>query len=112
MARLPISSLQALDVELDGGIDLTDDDFTSSERTASILTQQGEQDYEDLSIGDLLPGPRRVSFSGRVVNLYDQNVESKMPKAAKGCLKVLVKDDRAVVLVRCKGFPLCYSIAP
>jgi hypothetical protein len=56
--------------------------------------------YEEVSIKDLVPGPKRVSFTGRVVNIYDQNVESKMPKAAKGCLKLLVKDASAMILVR------------
>ena len=49
--------------------------------------------YEDVRIRELTPGPRRVSFKGRVVNMYDQNVESKMPQAAKGCLKLLIRDD-------------------
>lgn len=58
-----------------------------------------QHDYEDVSISDLAPGPRRVSFTARVVNIYDQNVNSKMLKSAKGCLKVLVKDDSALILV-------------
>ena len=56
--------------------------------------------YEEVSISELVPGPRRVSFIGRVVNMYDQGVESKMPQAAKGCLKLLIKDEHAMVLVR------------
>jgi len=55
--------------------------------------------YEEVSIGQLAPGLRRVSFTGRVVNMGDHSVESKMPQAAKGCLRLLVKGDRAVVLV-------------
>ena len=55
--------------------------------------------YEEVSIGRLAPGLRRVSFTGRVVNMCDHSVESKMRQAAKGCLKLLVKGDRAVVLV-------------
>jgi hypothetical protein len=55
--------------------------------------------YEEVSSGRLVPGPRRVSFTGRVVSICDHSVESKMPQAAKGCLKILVKGDRAVVLV-------------
>jgi hypothetical protein len=58
--------------------------------------------YEEVGISELAPGPRSVSFTGRIVNMYDQNIESKMPSAAKGCLKLLVKDDRTVMLVRSK----------
>ena len=32
---------------------------------------QPQHDYEDVSIGELASGPRRVSFTARVVNLYD-----------------------------------------
>jgi hypothetical protein len=56
--------------------------------------------YEQVGISDLAPGPRRVSFAGQVVNMYDENVESKMPKAANGCLKLLIKDTGAMILVR------------
>ena len=85
-------------------VDLTGDDSTDSEQfiPAHLETSRWapQQDYEDLSLGELRPGPRRVSFTGRVVNLYDQNIENYMPKAAKGCLKILVEDERAIILVR------------
>jgi hypothetical protein len=55
--------------------------------------------YEEVSIGQLAPGPRRVSIAGRVVNVCEHGVESKMPQAAEGCLKILVEGDRTVVLV-------------
>jgi hypothetical protein len=41
-----------------------------------------------------------VTFTCRVVNIYDQAIESKMPQSAKGCLKVLVKDESAAVLIK------------
>ena len=56
--------------------------------------------YEEVGICELVPGPRRVSFTGHVVNIYNQSIESKMPNTAKGCLKLLVKDDRGIILVR------------
>jgi hypothetical protein len=55
--------------------------------------------YQEVGINELAPGPRRVSFTGRVVNMYDQNIESKMPKAAKGCLKLLVKGALSTIMV-------------
>ena len=36
---------------------------------------------------------------GRVANVYDQVLSSKMPQAAKGCAKVLVKDDSGALAV-------------
>lgn len=61
---------------------------------------QFQDDYEHVSIGELAPGSRKVFFLARVVNLYDQpSTHSKVPKSAKGCLKLLVKDDSALISV-------------
>ena len=60
---------------------------------------QPQRDYEDVSIAELAPGPRRVSFTARVVSVYDQSVHSKMQDSAKGCLKITVKDHSALILV-------------
>jgi hypothetical protein len=81
------------------------DGFTSSERIRSITFGPSnqwspEREYEEVSIGDLCPGPRWVTFTCRVVNIYDQAIESKMPQSAKGCLKVLVKDESATILIK------------
>jgi hypothetical protein len=79
----------------------------SKVRNAAKLDPDGrdpQHDYEAVSIGQLAPGPRRVSFTTRVVNLYDQSVNSKMQNSAKGCLKVLVKDDSAFILA-CRSLP-------
>lgn len=80
------------------------DGFTPSELSTALTLSQGhwqpQQPYDDASIGQLSPGSRRISFTARVVNLYDRIVQSKVPKAAKGCLKVLLRDDEAALLVR------------
>ena len=55
--------------------------------------------YEDVDIGALVPGPGCVALIGRVVNFYDQATPSKKPHAAKGCLKVIVKDDTGAIVV-------------
>jgi hypothetical protein len=57
------------------------------------------QEYEKLEIANLVPGPKCVSFQGRVTNFYDQNTLSKRPRAAKGCIKVIVKDDSGALTV-------------
>ena len=55
-------------------------------------------EYDDVSIGVLAPGPRRLSLTARVVNVYDQSMNCKTPRAAKGCLKVLIKDGSGSLL--------------
>ena len=58
------------------------------------------QTYETLLIGELEPGPKRVTFMARIVNIYDRPTASSSPRAAKGCLKILAKDDTGCILVR------------
>ena len=57
------------------------------------------QSYDSIPLGSLAPGPRRLKIQARVVNIYDQPITSKHHKAAKGCLKIVVKDDTAGLLV-------------
>ena len=83
----------------------TGDGFTLTERAREInfdpSTQLSpEHDYDEVSIGDLYPGPRYATFTCRVVNMYDQTIESKMPQSAKGCLKILVKDESGTILIK------------
>ena len=59
-----------------------------------------EREYDEREIVDLVPGPGCVMFSGRVANCYDQKNTSKSPHAAKGCLKIIVKDDNGAVTVK------------
>ena len=56
-------------------------------------------DYEELDITSLHSGPKCVTFMGRVVNYFDQPNASRSPRAAKGCLKVMVKDDTGAITV-------------
>lgn len=91
------------------------DGLASSERVRgviSILSSQWspEHDYEDVSIGDLCPGPRWATFTCRVVNIYDQAVDSKMPHSAKGYLKVLVKDESATILIKLWYATMTYDL--
>ncbi|OQO09850.1 hypothetical protein B0A48_04202 [Cryoendolithus antarcticus] len=58
-------------------------------------------EYAECEIRDLQPGPRAVTFMGRVANIFDVGVGTgKTPKSAKGCVKLCVKDERAAVTVR------------
>jgi hypothetical protein len=81
------------------------DGFTDAEVDAVLHpiideTWVPAQDYEESKIADLVPGPKRVHFQGRVANFYDQNTPSKRPRAAKGCVKIIVKDDSGALTVR------------
>lgn len=55
--------------------------------------------YENVEINRLVPGSVAVCLLGRLVNFYDQPTPGKMPPTAKGCLKVLIKDDTGILMV-------------
>ena len=81
----------------------TNDGFTSSEIEAashpSLHRWQPRTTYNEVDIGSLVPGPGCVALMGRVANYYDQVLNSKSPQAAKGCLKIIVKDDTGAFAV-------------
>ena len=81
----------------------TNDGFTSSEVEVALNPRlhkwQPRTTYNEVDIGSLVPGPGCVALMGRVVNFYDQTMNSKSPHAAKGCLKVIVKDDTGAFVV-------------
>lgn len=86
----------------------TNDGFTSSEVEAATNPRlhkwQPRTTYNEVDIGSLVPGPGCVALMGRVVNFYDQTMNSKSPHAAKGCLKVIVKDDTGAFVVIMPAF--------
>ena len=57
-------------------------------------------EYADCEIRDLIPGPKAVTFMGRVANIFDVVNTPKTPRSAKGCLKLCVKDSDSAVTVR------------
>lgn len=81
------------------------DGFTQSERYVETRAPEEDkswvpqQEYTDMDIADLVPGPGCRTFMGRIVNFFDQPNSSKMPRAAKGCVKMVVKDDTGVISV-------------
>lgn len=80
------------------------DGFTNAEVQAVLQPTVDKnwlpgQEYEELDIDALTPGPGCVMFQGRVVNFFDQATPSKKPRAAKGCVKVIVKDDTGPITV-------------
>lgn len=77
--------------------------YSQSQTTVGSLTNRSWKptaDYIRYEIADLLPGPGRVCVQGRIANIFDLGNLSKVPYGAKGCLKLLVKDDTGVLTVR------------
>ena len=85
------------------GTDVPSDGFTEEEMDAILHPRlhiwRPRVEYPDVDIGSLVPGPGCVALTARIVNFYDQATPSKMPQAAKGCLKVIVKDDTGAMVV-------------
>jgi hypothetical protein len=68
-----------------------------------------EREYEEATINKLVPGPKAVTFVGRIVNVSTIFGSSqKQPKAA-GWHYLVVKDDSAAISV---CFPLPFSTVP
>ena len=81
------------------------DGFTAEELQEALKPKPVEPwhpstEYAELEIRDLEPGPKAVTFMGRVANIFDVANTPKTPQAAKGCIKLCVKDDRAAITVR------------
>lgn len=57
------------------------------------------REYAETDICDLMPGPKPVTFMGRVANIFDVANTQKNPRSAKGCVKLCVKDDGGAVTV-------------
>ena len=91
---------------------LPGDGFTSSEIESIFQsTQSGsqwlpEQEYADFDIGRLQPGPRYVTFVGRVANMYHTIKPSKRQNAAQGWLKLMLGDDTGAITVQFRSFPV------
>lgn len=86
------------------------DGFTLEEIEATLQPElhkwQPRAHHEETEIGSLVPGPGCVALMGRVVNFCDQAILSKAPQAAKGCLKLVLKDDTGALMV-----PFTFSLA-
>ena len=58
-----------------------------------------EREYNEMGIGELVPGPKAVTFVGRIANLSTiTGRSSKQPKAA-GWHYLILKDDAAAISV-------------
>jgi hypothetical protein len=63
-----------------------------------------------VEIGALEPGPKYVTFVGRIVNFYDLAKAGKRPQSAKGCLKLMVGDDTGAVTVSLTLLHICNTL--
>lgn len=71
--------------------------------SASSSTWTPEIEYAEVTIADLTPGPRTVTFMGRVVGLTDVGNVQRGPRSARGGLRCVVRDAGGRVTV---GLPL------
>jgi hypothetical protein len=80
------------------------DGFTTEEVDAVLHPSSVQwtltQDYEEVDIKALEPGPKYVTFMGRIVNLYNMPKSSKSELAARGLLKLTVADDTGILSIR------------
>ncbi|KAF2396773.1 hypothetical protein EJ06DRAFT_559428 [Trichodelitschia bisporula] len=83
---------------------LPGDGFTSAEiarvTDPTSVPWEPPQPYSEVSIDKITPGPRCISFTGRVANLYETTTSSKNPQAAKGFLRIVVKDTSGTIMVK------------
>lgn len=84
------------------------DGFTTQEIQDALQSQPSATDpwtppseYAECAIADLQPGPRAVTFMGRVANVFDVGHSPKTPRSARGCVKVCVRDCGGAVTVSC-----------
>ncbi|GAB7350408.1 hypothetical protein MBLNU459_g1024t1 [Dothideomycetes sp. NU459] len=56
--------------------------------------------YDDCQIASLIPGQRPVKFMGRIVSLVSSHGSVKVSGAAKGHIKIIVKDDSGALTVK------------
>ncbi|RMZ35067.1 hypothetical protein D0859_00805 [Hortaea werneckii] len=81
------------------------DGFTSQEKSDALKPDFAQSwvppaDYEECQIRELYPGPRAVTFMGRVANIFDIPNTPKTARSAKGCVKLCVKDETGAITVR------------
>jgi hypothetical protein len=81
----------------------TGDGFTEEELADALdpLNRKWnpEREYEECTIDKLIPGPKAVTFIGRIVNLNTMHGSSQKQPRAAGWHHLLVKDDAAVISV-------------
>jgi len=80
------------------------DGFTTEEVEEALRPKPAEpwhptEDYAECEIRELEPGPRAVSFTGRVANMFDVANTPKTLRSARGCVKLCVKDNTGAITV-------------
>jgi hypothetical protein len=84
------------------------DGFTEEELTEALdpLTRKWnpEREYDQMTIGQLVPGPKAVTFMGRIVNFSTVFGHSQKQPKASGWHYMILKDDSAAISV-------CYHLS-
>ncbi|KAI1005191.1 hypothetical protein K3495_g3024 [Podosphaera aphanis] len=91
------------------------DGFTEIELARALDPLQRDWDpkrkYESFSIAHLVPGPKAVTFKGRIVNLSTRYGSSATQPKAKGWHYLIVKDDTAAITVSMLQTRWCFRSA-
>ena len=82
----------------------TGDGFTEEELADTLdpLSRKWnpEREYEEYPIHQLIPGPRSVTFAGRIVYINSATGRSQTQPKASGWHNLIIKDDSAAISVR------------
>ncbi|KAL8841516.1 MAG: hypothetical protein Q9170_000899 [Blastenia crenularia] len=80
------------------------DGFTSDEVEATIRptlhTWTSPHHFEATQVNKLVSESKPVCLVGRLVNFYEPPAPKSMPYSAKGCLKVLMRDETGVMMIK------------
>lgn len=82
------------------GDGFTAEEFQEALQPKPIENWHPDHEYDDVSIGSLMPGPKAVTIMGRIANIFDVANSPKTPKSARGCVKLCVKDSTGAITVR------------
>ncbi|KAK3672466.1 hypothetical protein LTR78_007773 [Recurvomyces mirabilis] len=82
------------------GDGFTSDEIAEASRPKPAAPWQPAIEYEESDISDLYPGPKAVTFMGRVCNIFDLANTPKTPRSSKGCVKLCIKDDTGAITLR------------
>ena len=85
------------------GDGFTADEVREALKPKPVEPWQPSGEYVECEIRDLYPGPRAVTFMGRIANIFDVANTPKTPRSAKGCVKLCIKDDKGAITV-------CYAV--
>ena len=92
------------------GDGVTSEKLESALKPTPVGHWQPKVEYLECDIGDLYPGPRAVTFMGRVANIFDIGKPLITDRSAKGCVKLCVRNNQDAVTVRVSYVDHCPAV--